>query len=161
MNTTDRIVAALSPGSPFNANGLVWRSVTSLAQYAGVGVEEVLELLVGNLAADVAVKPSKKKDVGLLAALKVNLPGEHDADGPVVIAGGPVFNPPEGGQPENPAEVEVPAPPVAWVGDVLAGGIAGEVPAPGHAGLPGQVEVAGHPDVEIADGMDPDEPLMD
>ncbi len=113
MNTRDRVIAALTPGSPFNANGLIWRSVQALSQFAGCSPEETLELIAGDLA-DVAVVRPSQAGKGLLAALKDNVP---QAANPglaevVAVAGGPAFNAPPDAPPEPMEEaLEMPEPP--------------------------------------------------
>jgi hypothetical protein len=122
MNIRDRVVTALTPGSAFNANGLIWRSVDALSQFAGVTPEETLELLAGDLS-DVAVVRPSQTGKGLLAALKEHVPqaanpGQNEQ---VAVLGGPALNPPpvpleeevEGPVPEpldEPAPGEVPGP---------------------------------------------------
>ncbi len=115
MNTRDRIITALTPGSAFNANGLIWRSVHALSQFAGVAPEEALELLAGDLADVVVVRPSQTGK-GLLAALKEHVPhaANQGQDEQVNAVGGPAFNAPLDEAPEAPQEeqdVAVPAPP--------------------------------------------------
>jgi len=88
VNTTDKIVTALTPGSIFNRNGLVFRSVGSLAEFAGMEDDEILELLNGDLAQLVTCKPSKKGK-GILVALTAQIPIEEE-DGPVAIVAAPV-----------------------------------------------------------------------
>lgn len=85
MNTTDKIVTALTPGSIFNRNGLVFRSVASLASFAGMEEDEILELLGGDLAQMVTCKPSKKGK-GILVALTDQIPAD-DADQVQILAG--------------------------------------------------------------------------
>ena len=92
MNTTDKLVTALTPGSIFNRNGLIFRSVGSLAEFAGMEENEVLELLNGDMAQIVTCKPSKKGK-GILVALTDQIPAAGGFDGvagPVNIAAGPV-----------------------------------------------------------------------
>ena len=132
MNTRDRIICALTPGSAFNANGLIWRSIDALSQFAGVTLEETLELLAGDLADIVVVRPSQTGK-GLLAALKEHIPqaANQGQDEQVAVVGGPAFNGPVDPlveAAEAPAEepVEVPGPNVANVGIVLEPGPIGE-----------------------------------
>lgn len=73
MNPQDIIVTALTPGSPFNEKGLIYRSVESLSAIVGLPTGEIMGLLAGDLAGMVSCKPSKKGK-GLLVALKANLP---------------------------------------------------------------------------------------
>ena len=88
MNTTDKIVTALTPGSIFNRNGHVFRSIATLAEFADMDQDEVLGLLNGDMAALVTCKPSKKGK-GILVALTDQIP-QQEEDGPVVVAAGPV-----------------------------------------------------------------------
>lgn len=92
MNPRDAIVTALTPGSPFNANGLVFRSVQSLRAFTQLEIPEIMEILAGDLAAQVTCRPSKKPEKGLMVALKAFLP--QPAVQQVQVAGGPAFNPP-------------------------------------------------------------------
>jgi hypothetical protein len=114
MNPRDAIVTALTPGSPFNPNGLVFRSVQSLCAFAQLEVPEIMELLAGDLAAQVACKPGKKGKV--LVALKVHLPEPAPVPAGAVqqvqVAGGPAFNPPP-----QPAPGNMPQPFVALYAD--------------------------------------------
>lgn len=77
MNSIDKIVAALTPGSIFNRNNLVFRSVDTLASFTGMEVNEVLELLNGDLVQLVTCKPSKKGK-GILVAMTDQIPVEGD-----------------------------------------------------------------------------------
>ncbi len=127
MNTRDRIITALTPGSAFNANGLVWRSIDALSQFAGVSSEEALELLAGDLA-DIAVVRPSQTGKGLLAALKVHVPqaankGQHEQ---VNALGGPAFNAPLEEAPEAPQEEQAENP--CLMGQVGAAGQAIAVP---------------------------------
>lgn len=83
MHPQDTIVTALTPGTPFNPKGLIYRSVISLAEITNLPYAEVLGLLAGDLAGMVSCKPSKKGK-GLLVALKANIPPEVPAVVPVV-----------------------------------------------------------------------------
>lgn len=92
MNTTDKIVTALTPGSIFNGNGLLFRSLSSLAEFAGLPEDEVLELLNGDMSQVVTCKPSKKGK-GILVALIEQLQlhqQQAEAGEPTVIAAMPV-----------------------------------------------------------------------
>jgi hypothetical protein len=96
VNATDKIITALTPGSIFNRNGKVFRSISSLAQFAGLEEAEVLELLNGDLTDVVTCKPSKKGK-GILVALTAQIPGPEvilaDLDQPlepVAVVAGPV-----------------------------------------------------------------------
>lgn len=92
MNPRDAIVLALTPGSPFNANGLVFRSVQSLRAFTQLEVPEIMEILAGDLAAQVTCRPSKKPEKGLMVALKAYIPAPGVQQ--VQIAGGPAFHAP-------------------------------------------------------------------
>ena len=98
MNATDKIITALTPGSIFNRNGLVFRSLGSLASFTEMEEDEVLALLNAELAELVTCKPSTKGK-GILVALTEHIPAEEQ-DGPVQIAA----------VPGEPMEAEVPAP---------------------------------------------------
>ena len=157
MNTRDRITTALTPGSPFNANGLIWRSVQALSQFAGCNPDETLELLAGDLADAVVIRPSNAGK-GLLAALKEHIPeAANQGDGEVMnVAGGPAFNAPPEAVPEPMEEaVEMAQPPAPEAQDempvepVAVGAIFGQVPG----------DVAD--EAPLGPGMDPDEPAMD
>lgn len=85
MNSTDRIVTALTPGSMFNRKGLVFRSVKSLAEFAGISEEDVLNILNGDLVAIVTCKPSGKGK-GILVGLNEAIQAAQEAAaGPVAI----------------------------------------------------------------------------
>lgn len=88
MNTTDKIVTALTPGSIFNRNGLVFRSLGSLASFTELEEDEVLALLNGDLSDLVTCKPSTKGK-GILVALTAQIPAE-EVDGPIAIVAAPV-----------------------------------------------------------------------
>lgn len=88
MNPRDVIVTSLTPGTPFNPKGKIYRSVKSLGVITGISEGDIMELLAGDLAALVSCKPSAKGK-GLLVALKNQLPAEQ-----VQVVGGPAFNPP-------------------------------------------------------------------
>lgn len=95
MNIRDRVIIALTPGSPFNANALVWRSIEALAQFAGISAGQTLELLAGDLGDVAVVRPSAK---GLVAALKEHVPpadkvGDKPQDEQIAVAGGNAFPP--------------------------------------------------------------------
>lgn len=93
MNALDRIITALTPGTAFNTNGLLWRSIQALSQFAGCSTEETLELIAGQLSDTVVVRPSKTGK-GLLAAISANIPEGQLEQGEVMsIAGGNAFNP--------------------------------------------------------------------
>jgi len=87
VNPTDTIVTALTPGSIFNRNALVFRSVASLAEFTGLAENEVLDILNGDLVALVTCKPSKKGK-GILVALTAAIVAQQNE--PVVVAAIPV-----------------------------------------------------------------------
>lgn len=91
MNPRDAIIMALTPGSPFNEKGLIFRSTQTLGAFAGIEPAEVLDLVAGDLSQDVSCKPSKKGK-GIMVALKAQLAAQPAA--PIKIAGGPAFNAP-------------------------------------------------------------------
>ena len=93
MNPQDAIILALTPGSPFNDKGLVFRSTHTLAAFAGIELGAVLDLLVGDLAQLVTCKPSKKNK-GVMVALKAQLQAQVQPAAPIKVAGGPAFNAP-------------------------------------------------------------------
>lgn len=90
MNPRDAIIMALTPGSPFNEKGLIFRSTQTLGAFAGIEPNEVLDLVAGDLSQDVSCKPSKKGK-GIMVALKAQLAAQA---APIKIAGGPAFNAP-------------------------------------------------------------------
>ena len=96
MNTNDRIITALTPGTPFNVHGRIFRSIEVLAAYAGITVDAAIDLLVGDLASLTAIKPVKKGGQHrLMAALRVNLPAASEgqaAEPPMIkVAGGTAY----------------------------------------------------------------------
>ena len=91
MNTADKLVTALTPGSIFNRNGLIFRSLSSLASFAELEEGEVLELLNGDMAQIVTCKPSKKGK-GILVALTAQIPVPEE-DAPVCVAAVPLGPP--------------------------------------------------------------------
>lgn len=86
MNTHDRILASLALGGPFNDKAHVWRSLATVAAFAGKDNDEVLELIVGDLAEVIVLRPSTKKPGTLMVAIKANIPAEEP--GPLVVMGG-------------------------------------------------------------------------
>ncbi len=89
MNTQDRIMAILTPGTMFNINGRVWRSMSTLCAYCEMESDPLLELLSAEFNDTVVLKPSDKK--GILIALKANIPPPEQENAPIVIAGGNVI----------------------------------------------------------------------
>lgn len=144
MNARDRIITALTKGTPFNTNGLTWRSVDMLAQFAGMDPEETLDLLAGDLADLVAVRPSKTNK-GLLAALKAEIPQAADPgdDVQVAVAGGPAFNAPieeavkDDGEEEDPGAIAL------------------------QQGEDDEDDEDDEEAGEVPEGMNPNEPVMD
>lgn len=113
MNPQDIIKVALTPGSPLNPNGKIFRSVKALAGFANLGEEDVMDILLGDLAGEVQCKPSQDK--GTLVALRANVvPAEQGEDIVAQVAGGPAFNPPQeqgaAGQPEVAVLIDPDAP---------------------------------------------------
>lgn len=130
MNPQDIIVTALTPGTPFNEKGLIYRSVNSLAAIVGLPTGEVMGLLAGDLAGMVSCKPSKKGK-GLLVALKANIPADIQQPAPA------------------------PEPLVAAFGEALGFGVMGNVPAAagnGPIGIQGKLEAAVADDIDVAEG---------
>lgn len=72
MHVNDVILNVLQPGSPFNPKSKIFRSVDTVAAFAGLSRGDTLSLLAGDLAPQVVMKPSKKPGV-ILVALKVVL----------------------------------------------------------------------------------------
>ena len=96
MDPRDIIVTALTPGTPFNTKERIWRSVGTLAAFCELEAGDVMALLVGDLADQVTCKPSGQEGKGILVALKANVnEAEEEADPQVIVAGGPVMNPPD------------------------------------------------------------------
>lgn len=87
MNPNDSIIMALTPGTPFNAQNKVWRSLATLAQFARIPAAEVQDLLAGDLAEQVICRPSKHPEKGFLVALKAHVPAAPENQ--VQILGGP------------------------------------------------------------------------
>lgn len=90
MNPRDAIVMALTPGSPFNAKGLIFRSAMSLCAFTDLSLGEITDLLAGDLAPMVTCKPSKKGKGFLVALREVEAQAEA-AQQQVVAVGGPAF----------------------------------------------------------------------
>lgn len=90
MNPRDAIVMALTPGSPFNAKGLVFRSALSLCAFTDLSLGEITDLLAGDLAPMVTCKPSKKGKGFLVALREVEAQAEA-AQQQLVAVGGPAF----------------------------------------------------------------------
>ena len=71
INPRDAIIAALTPGTPFNPHNYVYRAVQTLAQFAGVEPSEVMELILGDLSSQIQCKPNRKHpEQGVYAALR-------------------------------------------------------------------------------------------
>ncbi len=88
MNSTDKIVTALTPGSIFNRNAHVFRSIMTLAQFAEMDEGDVLDILNGDLSGTVTCKPSAKGK-GILVALTANVP-QLEVGEPIHVTAGPV-----------------------------------------------------------------------
>lgn len=69
MNNQDIIITALTPGSPFNANNKIWRSVSTLSTFCECEPSDILEIIAGDLGQQVTCKPSTKGK-GILVALR-------------------------------------------------------------------------------------------
>lgn len=105
MNPVDAIVMALTPGSPFNQNGKVFRSAKALAQFATIEQQEVLGLIAEHLADQVTIRPSAKRpENGPLIALTQFVPMQDEPAQVQIVAGNAVA--PEGE--EVPAAAPVP-----------------------------------------------------
>ena len=88
MDVRDLILTALKPGSPLNPNGKIFRSMEVLVAFTGLEAGEVQELLLGDLAQQVHIKPSIKK--GWMVRLRpVEVQAQAAALAAAVI-GGPV-----------------------------------------------------------------------
>ncbi len=91
MNPRDAIVKALTPGDMFNQKGLVWRSLSTLTQFACVGVPEILDILDEHFQGLVTVRPNTTHPQrGPLVALnEYIIPVEPAPGAPqVVVMGG-------------------------------------------------------------------------
>lgn len=90
MNSRDAIMKALTPGDMFNQKGLVWRSVSTLTQFASCDRAEVLVALDEHFQGLVSLKPNTNHpDRGPLVALDQFIPAEPEAGGAQVqIVGG-------------------------------------------------------------------------
>ncbi len=97
MNSRDAIMKALTPNDMFNQKALVWRSTSTLAQFATVKQEEVLVILDEHFQGLISVRPNgKHPENGPLVALNEHIPNEP-ADAPpegapqiVIMAGNAV-----------------------------------------------------------------------
>ena len=126
MDARDIIVTALSPGTAFNGQNKIFRSVDTLAKFCSLEPGEVLDLLAGDLGNDVVCKPSTKGK-GILVALKANVPAEPE-DPQVVAVGGPALNaPPEA---DAAVDVAVAADQAAQMADNLGENVIAEVEVP-------------------------------
>lgn len=111
MNSRDAILKALTPNDMFNQKALIWRSISTLAQFAGVKQEEVLGILDEHFQNLVSVRPN----------------GKHPSNGPLVALNEHI-------QPGPPAEdPQAAGPDVDAIGAAIANVAAaanGDVPAP-------------------------------
>ena len=77
MNSRDAILKALTPNDMFNQKGLVWRSISTLAQFAFVEQGEVLGILDEHFQGLVSVRPNGKcPENGPLVALNEHIANE-------------------------------------------------------------------------------------
>lgn len=111
MHPNDIITSALSPGSPLNPKNKVFRSLDVLAAFVNQSREDVLGILAGDLANDVACKVSHKTPGKVLVALKANLPAnidqvDEDEPAQIKVMGGPALNGPAAEEAPAPAEEE-------------------------------------------------------
>jgi len=97
MNPQDAIMMALTPGSPFNPKGLVFRTASSLCAFSGQSMDRVLDILAGDLSQIVTMKPSKKNPQVLMVARR-DLAEELEkkklaakAAAPIKVIGGNIF----------------------------------------------------------------------
>ena len=85
MNSRDAILKALTPNDMFNQKALIWRSISTLAQFAGVKQEEVLGILDEHFQNLVSVRPNGKyPHNGPLVALNEHIQPDPPADDPQV-----------------------------------------------------------------------------
>ncbi len=89
MNSRDAILKALTPNDMFNQKALIWRSISTLAQFAGVKQEEVLGILDEHFQNLVSVRPNGKyPHNGPLVALNEHIQPDPPAEDPQVAATG-------------------------------------------------------------------------
>jgi hypothetical protein len=77
VNATDRIIAALTPGTIFNKGEKIYRSLDSLSKFAGLSEDETITLLSGDMVDLVTCKPAKDQQtilIGLIAIVDAALP---------------------------------------------------------------------------------------
>jgi hypothetical protein len=89
VNAIDRIITALTPGTIFNKGGLVYRSLGTLAKFAGLEEDETVALLSGDMAGLVTCKPAKDQQtilIALNAVLDAALPAPAEEENPVDFA---------------------------------------------------------------------------
>lgn len=90
MNSRDAIMKALTPDDMFNQKGLVWRSTSTLAQFASVEQAEVLVILDEHFQGLVSVRPNgKHPENGPLVALNEHIQPDPPAGEPQVADVGP------------------------------------------------------------------------
>ena len=79
MNTNDRVVAALTPGSAFNAGGHIWRRVSSVSTLANLEEEALIGLLTGG---DLGIRVQFRAAAGgrLMVAQQELLPRREQLD---------------------------------------------------------------------------------
>ena len=88
MNSRDAISKALTPGDMFNQKGHVWRSLRTLAQFAGCERNELLDILDEHFQGAVTVRPNRgHPEHGPLIALNAHIPA-NEGDPQVVVMGG-------------------------------------------------------------------------
>lgn len=87
MNSRDAIMKALTPNDMFNQKGLVWRSTSTLAQFASCDQEDVLVILDEHFQGVISVKPNgKHPGNGPLVALNEHIHPDPPAADPQVAA---------------------------------------------------------------------------
>ena len=93
MNSRDAISKALTPGDMFNQKGHVWRSLQTLAQFAGCERNELLDILDEHFQGAVTVRPNRgHPEHGPLIALNAHIPA-NEGDPQVVVMGGNAVGP--------------------------------------------------------------------
>lgn len=90
MNSRDAIMKALTPNDMFNQKGLVWRSISTLAQFASCDQGDVLVILDEHFQGAVSVRPNgKHPENGPLVALNEHIQPDPPAAEPQVADVGP------------------------------------------------------------------------
>ena len=78
MNSRDIIMKTLTPGDMFNQRNSVWRSISTLAQFASIEMDEVFDILDEHFQGLVAVRPNTKRpENGPLVALNEHVPPDE------------------------------------------------------------------------------------